>query len=67
MSLKSAKTTPERLAGWTACTSSENSEVLPLGSVAVALIHSPGVVAARPLTLKLALPEPSVITLAEPR
>ena len=51
----------------TAWTSRENSEVSPDGSVAVALIHWPTAEAARPVALKLALPEPSVVTVAEPR
>jgi hypothetical protein len=40
--------------------------VLPSGAVAVALIHWPGLDAARPLKLKLALPLASVVTVVEP-
>ena len=44
-----------------------NSEVLPSGPVAMALTHSPGLDAARPVAVKLALPKPSVVTLMNPR
>ena len=46
---------------------SENSEVLPYGSVAVAVTISPGAVAAASVTSKLALPSASVVTWNEPR
>lgn len=46
---------------------SENSEVLPAESVAVALSQSPVLVAAVRVTEKRALPVASVLTVAEPR
>ena len=45
----------------------ENSEELPVASVAVAVMRSGGVTATGSVTLKLALPEPSVLTVVEPR
>ena len=45
----------------------ENSEVLPAGSVAVAVTTSPAVVAVSSVVLMVALPEPSVLTEVEPR
>src|SRR3712207_4711013 len=45
----------------------ENSEVLPAGSVAVAVADSPAVVAAASVALIAALPEASVVTSAKPR
>ena len=45
----------------------ENSEVLPLGSVAVAVMYSPADTAAASVTLKTALPLPLVSTDVEPR
>src|SRR5205085_9180223 len=42
-------------------------EVLVSGSVAVAMTRMPGVSATGRLALKLALPDPSVVTLAAPR
>ena len=39
----------------------ENSEVLPIALVAVAVITSPGLVATERLATKLAVPEPSVV------
>ncbi len=44
----------------------ENSEVLPFGSVAVAVIASP-VAKAKVATLKPATPLPAVVTVVEPR
>ena len=45
----------------------ENSEVFPLGSVAVAAIRAPASVATGSVTSIAALPEPSVVTCEEPR
>jgi hypothetical protein len=44
----------------------ESSEVLPAGSVAVALIREPAATATGRMTLKLAFPDPSVVTWVEP-
>ena len=44
----------------------ENSDVLPAGSVAVALIRAPFSTTAGSVTSKSALPEPSVVTEVEP-
>jgi hypothetical protein len=49
------------------CRAPENSEVLPLGSVAVAVTQSPVEVAAAKLIEKEALPAAFVVTVAEPR
>src|SRR5688500_5658084 len=51
----------------TASEQAENSEVLPFGSVAVAVTTSPGLVAAASVGLKLTSPPASVITEVEPR
>ena len=45
----------------------ENSEVLFVLSVAVAVIHSPALVTEANATLKVAFPVPSVVTVVEPR
>src|SRR5262249_51367259 len=45
----------------------ENSEVLPLGSVAVAEILDPAATTTGKTTLMVALPEPSVVTCEERR
>ena len=45
----------------------ENSEVFPPGSVAVAVTGEPFGIATGSTTLKVALPEPSVVTCEEPR
>jgi hypothetical protein len=44
-----------------------NSEVLPRGSVAVAEMNSPAVVAPSGTLVNVALPEASVVTVVEPR
>ena len=44
----------------------ENSEVLPEGSVAVALTRSPGWIVVARVTSIAARPEPSVVTWVEP-
>src|SRR4051794_9415882 len=48
-------------------TAFENSDVLPPGSVAVAVILRPAVPPAASVTLKLALPRELVDTVADPR
>ena len=45
----------------------ENSEVLPAGSVAVAVMRDPFSTCAGRMTLIVALPDPSVVTCVEPR
>ena len=45
----------------------ENSDVLPDGSVAVAVTNSPAVGAAASVTLNGALPLPSVVAVNDPR
>ena len=45
----------------------ENSEVLPVGSVAVTAIRAPGSVATGSVTSNVASPEPSVVACAVPR
>src|SRR5206468_3217938 len=52
---------------WVTCTSCENSEVLPSGAVAVALIHWPRLAGAGLEAVKLALPLASVVTVVRPR
>ena len=53
--------------GATAVWQAENSDVLPLGSVAVAVMTLPTVAAASPTALKLALPLPFVVVWIVPR
>jgi hypothetical protein len=48
-------------------TSCANSDVLPSEAVAVALAHWPGAVVPGTVAVKLALPEASVVTVAEPK
>src|SRR5438094_3095633 len=50
-----------------ACTSAANSDVLPLGSVAVTLIHWPARLPTDKLATKVALPLASVVTVVAPR
>ncbi len=49
-----------------ACTSWENSDVSPLGSVAVALIHCPARLPAARSAANVTLPLASVVTVVEP-
>ena len=48
-------------------TQAENSEVLPAGSVAVAVTYPPGSTATATVTVKAAMPEASVVTVREAR
>ena len=49
------------------CEQAENSDVLPTPSVAVDVMRCPEGTVTFNVTLKLALPDPSVVTLVEPR